>query len=45
MAKFLATKMRLPVALLDRPWNQADTEAAQFTRYYHWQEIGAAFAR
>jgi uncharacterized protein len=45
MAKFLATEMRLAVALLDRPWNQADTEAAQFTRYYHWQEIGAAFAR
>ena len=45
MAKFLATEMKLTVALLNRPWNQADTKPAQFTRYYHWREIGAAFAR
>ena len=45
MAKFLATEMKLAVALLDRPWNQADTEPAQFTRYYHWREIGAALVR
>ena len=45
MAKFLATEMQLPVALLDRPWNQADAETAQITRYRHWPEIGAAFAR
>ena len=45
MARFLATEMKLTVALLDRPWNQADAEAAQITRYDHWQEIGAAFGR
>jgi uncharacterized HAD superfamily protein len=45
MAKFLATAMQLPVALLNRPWNQADAEAAQITRYHHWREIGNAFAR
>ena len=45
MAKFLATEMKLAVALLDRPWNQADAEPAQITRYHHWPEIGAAFAR
>jgi uncharacterized HAD superfamily protein len=45
MAKFLALEMNVPVALLDRPWNQADIEPARFTRYYHWREIGAAFAR
>jgi len=45
MAKFLATEMKLPVALLNRPWNQADTEPAQVSRYYHWREIGQAFGR
>jgi len=45
MAKFLATEMKLAVALLDRPWNQADAETAQITRYDHWHEIGAALGR
>jgi len=45
MAKFLALEMKVPVALLDRPWNQADAENAQITRYDHWREIGAAFVR
>ena len=45
MAKFLATEMKLAVALLDRPWNQADTEPGQITRYGHWREIGQAFGR
>jgi uncharacterized HAD superfamily protein len=45
MANFLAREMKVPVALLDRPWNQAEANAAQITRYYHWREIGAAFGR
>ena len=45
MAKFLATEMKLTVALLDRPWNQADAETTQITRYDHWHEIGQAFGR
>jgi len=45
MAKFLAEEMKLPVALLDRPWNHGGAGAGQVTRYYHWREIGAAFDR
>lgn len=45
MAKFLAEEMKLPVALLDRPWNQGGADTGQIVRYYHWREIGAAFGR
>ena len=39
MAKFLATTMNLPVALLDRPWNQQAVEHANITRYSGWKEL------
>jgi uncharacterized HAD superfamily protein len=42
MAKFLAAEMRVPVALLDRPWNRASDAHALITRYNHWREIAAA---
>jgi len=42
MAKFLAGEMKVPVALLDRPWNQMDGEHALINRYNHWREIARA---
>ena len=39
MAKFLAEEMKVPVALLDRPWNQTAAEHALINRYTHWHEI------
>ena len=40
MAKFLATEMKLTVALLDRPWNQGALEHPKITRCDHWSTIG-----
>ncbi|HTM07274.1 MAG TPA: bifunctional metallophosphatase/5'-nucleotidase [Verrucomicrobiae bacterium] len=40
MAKFLATEMKVPVALLDRPWNQMDDHPL-ITRLGNWREIAA----
>jgi uncharacterized HAD superfamily protein len=42
MAKFLAGEMQVPVALLDRPWNQNAAEHALINRFNHWREIAAA---
>ncbi len=39
MAKFLATTMKLPVALLDRPWNRETMEHPNIKRYHDWSEI------
>jgi uncharacterized HAD superfamily protein len=39
MAKFLAETMNLPVALLDRPWNQEALEHTSIKRYKHWKEL------
>jgi uncharacterized HAD superfamily protein len=39
MAKFLASTMNLPVALLDRPWNQGAVEHANVKRYSQWKEL------
>jgi hypothetical protein len=39
MAKFLATTMNLPVALLDRPWNREAVEHPNIKRYNRWREI------
>jgi uncharacterized HAD superfamily protein len=41
MAKFLARTMKLPVALLDRPWNQDAAEHARIKRYSHWKELSS----
>ena len=39
MAKFLATTMSLPVALLDRPWNQDGVGHPNIRRYKNWKEL------
>jgi uncharacterized HAD superfamily protein len=42
MAKFLAEEMKIPVALLDRPWNRTAGEHSLINRYSHWHEIAQA---
>lgn len=42
MAKYLAEAMKVPVALLDRPWNRMAAEHSLINRYNHWREIAAA---
>jgi uncharacterized HAD superfamily protein len=42
MARYLAGEMKLPVALIDCPWNQTDAEQARVTRFHDWQAITAA---
>jgi len=42
MAKFLAKEMKVPVALLDRPWNRIDSDHPLIGRYQDWDEIAKA---
>ena len=44
MAQYLAGQMKVPVALIDRPWNRTDTELARVSRYHHWRAIAEALA-
>ena len=39
MANFLASRMRTPVALLNRPWNRSTIAAKMITRCDYWYEI------
>ncbi|MGE5304998.1 MAG: 5' nucleotidase, NT5C type [Alphaproteobacteria bacterium] len=39
MASYLADRMRVPVALMDRPWNRTDREHSLIGRYSHWDDI------
>ena len=43
MAQYLADEMNVPVALLDRPWNQSDEKHVRIRRYCDWGDISAAF--
>lgn len=45
MAKFLAEEMKVPVALLDRPWNRTAGEHSLINRYSHWREIAGALPK
>lgn len=42
MAMYLASQMKTPVALLDRPWNRKDTQHELVSRHYNWIEIAQA---
>jgi uncharacterized HAD superfamily protein len=42
MAEYLAGKMKVPVALIDCPWNQTDAAHAQVSRYPDWPAIAGA---
>jgi uncharacterized HAD superfamily protein len=42
MAVYLATEMKLPVALLDRPWNRINIKHDLVGRHKHWHEIARA---
>ncbi len=44
MARFLASRMAVPVALLDCPWNRADPGHAHVKRFRDWQSIDEALA-
>lgn len=43
MARFLATEMKVPVALLDRPWNQMEDHPL-IIRHKDWPELAQAFS-
>ncbi len=42
MAMYLASQMKIPVALLDRPWNRKDTSHQLVSRHKNWTEIARA---
>jgi uncharacterized HAD superfamily protein len=42
MAHYLAAHMKLPVALLDRPWNRIEQAHERISRYESWHDISAA---
>lgn len=44
MAQYLASRMAVPVALIDCPWNRADAEHAGIARYSAWSEIAATMS-
>jgi uncharacterized HAD superfamily protein len=39
MAQYLAGQMKVPVALIDCPWNRTDLDHAQVNRYRDWPAI------
>ena len=39
MAEFLANRMKLPVALIDCPWNRASTDHTNVGRYADWPTL------
>ncbi len=43
MAQYLANEMKVPVVLLDRPWNQFEGKHVRIRRCRDWDEISAAF--
>jgi len=42
MAQFLADRMKLPVALIDCPWNQSNVQHERVKRYRDWQTVAKA---
>jgi uncharacterized HAD superfamily protein len=46
IAEFLADRMKLPVALMDRPWNQNDaSDHERIARYSDWRSVAAAYCQ
>jgi uncharacterized HAD superfamily protein len=45
MARFLAGRMKLPVALIDRPWNRCESDPEGVSRYIDWQNMVATMSR
>ena len=45
MAEYLAGRMKVPVALIDCPWNRTDTAHAQVSRYPDWRAIAEAVSK
>jgi uncharacterized HAD superfamily protein len=45
MAQFLATQMKLPVALIDCPWNRAAEDHVNVGRYAEWQTLATQMPR
>ena len=39
IAKFLAERMKLPVALIDCPWNRCDRDPERVSRHRDWQSV------
>jgi uncharacterized HAD superfamily protein len=39
MAEYLAAQMKVPVALIDSPWNRTQSQHSQVTRYDDWRAI------
>jgi uncharacterized HAD superfamily protein len=39
MAEYLAAQMKVPVALIDCPWNRTQSQHSQVTRYDDWRAI------
>ena len=42
MAQFLAGQMKLPVALIDCPWNQSDVQHELVNRFRDWRSVAKA---
>ncbi len=45
MARFLAERMQVPVALVDCPWNRCDRDPQGVSRYRDWRQMAAAVNR
>lgn len=45
MAEYLAGRMKVPVALIECPWNRTDRARAEVSRYPDWSAIAAAVRR
>jgi hypothetical protein len=45
MARFLAGRMKLPVALIDRPLNRCESDPEGVSRYIDWQNMVATMSR
>lgn len=45
IAQFLAERMKLPVALIDCPWNRCERDPERVSRHRDWQSIAAAMSK